>query len=138
LERVEGVEANDGDYWISDHIAEYKVKRAAQLTTVIASEKVAKGAMVTVTGKLSWANWEDLKYHTGSPGSRSSSSSGIRNQAAGSASAMGRLGLHVRSAARVDGSARRWGVDDEERGGVGPGVEMPEGSWSVGGTRRTW
>ncbi len=57
------VEAKDGDYWISDHIAEYKVKRAAQLTTVIAPEKVAKGTKVTVTGKLSRANWEDLKYH---------------------------------------------------------------------------
>ncbi|MFF4732066.1 hypothetical protein ACFY3M_43770 [Streptomyces mirabilis] len=57
------VKANDGDDWISDHIAEYKVKRAAQLTTVIAPEKVAKGAKVTVTGKLSRANWEDLKYH---------------------------------------------------------------------------
>ncbi|MFI9810406.1 hypothetical protein ACIHEJ_40095 [Streptomyces sp. NPDC052301] len=57
------VKANDGDYWISDHIAEYKVKRAAQLTTVIAPEKVAKGAKVTITGKLSRANWEDLKYH---------------------------------------------------------------------------
>ncbi|MFD7480635.1 hypothetical protein ACFV8Z_53540 [Streptomyces sp. NPDC059837] len=57
------VKANDGDYWISDDIAEYKVKRAAQLTTVIAPEKVAKGAKVTVTGKLSRANWEDLKYH---------------------------------------------------------------------------
>jgi hypothetical protein len=57
------VKANDGDYWISDHIAEYKVKRAAQLTTVIAPEEVAKGAKVTVIGKLSRANWEDLKYH---------------------------------------------------------------------------
>ncbi|MER7936449.1 MULTISPECIES: hypothetical protein [unclassified Streptomyces] len=57
------VKANDGDYWISDHIAEYKVKRAARLTTVIAPEKVAKGARATVTGKLSRANWEDLKYH---------------------------------------------------------------------------
>ncbi|MGX1548150.1 hypothetical protein [Streptomyces adustus] len=55
--------ANDGDYWISDHIAEYKVKRAAQLTTVIAPEKVAKGAKATIIGKLSRANWEDLKYH---------------------------------------------------------------------------
>ncbi|MFI6408488.1 hypothetical protein [Streptomyces sp. NPDC050548] len=61
------VKANDGDYWISDHIAEYKVKRAAQLTTVIAPEKVAKNAKVTVTGKLSRANWEDRKYH-GFPG----------------------------------------------------------------------
>ncbi|WP_030749608.1 hypothetical protein [Streptomyces sp. NRRL S-31] len=57
------VKANDGDYWISDHIAEYKVKRAARLTTVIAPEKVAKGAKATITGKLSRANWEDLKYH---------------------------------------------------------------------------
>ncbi|MFF7978434.1 hypothetical protein ACFZDK_04780 [Streptomyces sp. NPDC007901] len=57
------VKANDGDYWISDDIADYKVKRAARLTTVIAPEKVAKGAAVTVTGKLSRANWEDLKYH---------------------------------------------------------------------------
>ncbi|MGW5059679.1 hypothetical protein ACWEQ2_20590 [Streptomyces sp. NPDC004096] len=57
------VKANDGDYWISDDIAEYKVKRAAQLTTVIAPAKVAKGAKVAVTGKLSRANWEDLKYH---------------------------------------------------------------------------
>ncbi|MFJ4786516.1 hypothetical protein [Streptomyces sp. NPDC088794] len=57
------VKANDGDYWISDDIADYKVKRAAQLTTVIAPEKAAKNAKVTVTGKLSRANWEDLKYH---------------------------------------------------------------------------
>ncbi|MFI6250326.1 hypothetical protein [Streptomyces sp. NPDC051016] len=44
-------------------IADYKVKRAAQLTTVIAAEKAAKGAGATVTGKLSRADWEDLKYH---------------------------------------------------------------------------
>ncbi|MFJ5306820.1 hypothetical protein [Streptomyces sp. NPDC088350] len=61
------VQANDGDYWISDRIALYKVKRAARLTAVIAPEKVAKNAKVTVTGKLSRANWEDLKYH-GYPG----------------------------------------------------------------------
>ncbi|GGN35461.1 hypothetical protein [Streptomyces fuscichromogenes] len=57
------VQANDGDYWISDDIADYKVKRAVQLPTVIAPEKVAKGATATVTGKLSRADWEDLKYH---------------------------------------------------------------------------
>ncbi|XUL93931.1 hypothetical protein ACQ86D_51040 [Streptomyces galilaeus] len=61
------VKANDGDYWISDDIAEYKVKGAAQLTMVIAPEKVARNAKVTVTGKLSRANWEDRKYH-GFPG----------------------------------------------------------------------
>ncbi|MBW8796285.1 MAG: hypothetical protein JF597_22610 [Streptomyces sp.] len=57
------VKANDGDYWISDDVAEYKVERAAQLTTVITPARVTKGAKVTVTGKLSRANWEDLKYH---------------------------------------------------------------------------
>ncbi|KUM88557.1 hypothetical protein AQI94_08290 [Streptomyces pseudovenezuelae] len=61
------VKANDGDYWISDHIAEYKVKRAAQLTTDATPEPVARGAQLTVKGKLSRANWEDLKYH-GYPG----------------------------------------------------------------------
>jgi hypothetical protein len=41
------------------------VERAAQLTTVISPEKVAKGAQVTVTvtGKLARADWEDRKYH---------------------------------------------------------------------------
>ncbi|MFR0357506.1 hypothetical protein [Streptomyces sediminimaris] len=57
------VRAKDGDYWISDRIAEYKVKRAVQLTTVIAPKAVAKGAKVSVGGKLARADWEDLKYH---------------------------------------------------------------------------
>lgn len=57
------VKARDGDYWISDGIARYKVKRAAQLTTVITPEKVSKGSTVTVAGTLSRANWEDRKYH---------------------------------------------------------------------------
>ncbi|WP_330459741.1 hypothetical protein OIB37_24435 [Streptomyces sp. NBC_00820] len=57
------VKANDGDYWISDRIAQFKVKRAAKLTTDATPEPVAKGARLTVTGKLSRANWEDLKYH---------------------------------------------------------------------------
>ncbi|MER5935744.1 hypothetical protein ABT121_00290 [Streptomyces sp. NPDC001928] len=57
------VKANDGDYWISDHIAEFKMKRASKLTANAAPEPVAKGAKLTVTGKLSRANWEDLKYH---------------------------------------------------------------------------
>ncbi|EKX67219.1 hypothetical protein PV416_06155 [Streptomyces ipomoeae] len=57
------VKANDGDYWISDRIALYKVKRASALTAFIKPEKVAKGAKVTVTGKLTRANWETLKYN---------------------------------------------------------------------------
>ncbi|MEU1535344.1 hypothetical protein [Streptomyces fagopyri] len=57
------VKANDGDYWISDRIAEFKMKRASQLTTDAAPEPVAKGSKLTITGKLARANWEDLKYH---------------------------------------------------------------------------
>ncbi|MFE7934712.1 hypothetical protein ACFU6S_39555 [Streptomyces sp. NPDC057456] len=56
------VKANDGDYWISDSIAEYKVKRASSLTTDAAPEPVVKGGKLTITGKLSRANWETLKY----------------------------------------------------------------------------
>ncbi|MFJ7198828.1 MULTISPECIES: hypothetical protein [unclassified Streptomyces] len=57
------VHANDGDYWISDGIASFKVKRAATLTTDASPEPVRKGGTLTVTGKLSRANWTDLKYH---------------------------------------------------------------------------
>lgn len=57
------VQANDGDYWISDDIARFKVKRASKLVTQAAPEPVAKGGKLTVTGSLTRANWEDLKYH---------------------------------------------------------------------------
>ncbi|MFE7466317.1 hypothetical protein ACFU6R_19720 [Streptomyces sp. NPDC057499] len=57
------VNANDGDYWISDRIALFNVKRAATLTTDATPEPVRRGGTLTVTGKLSRANWTDLKYH---------------------------------------------------------------------------
>ncbi|MFJ1817069.1 MULTISPECIES: hypothetical protein [unclassified Streptomyces] len=57
------VHANDGDYWISDDIASFRVKRAATLTTDASPEPVRKGGTLSVTGKLSRANWTDLKYH---------------------------------------------------------------------------
>ncbi|MEV1026895.1 hypothetical protein [Streptomyces sp. NPDC050264] len=57
------VKANDGDYWISDSIAQYKVKRASVLVTNASPEPVKRGAKLTVTGKLTRANWEDRKYH---------------------------------------------------------------------------
>jgi len=57
------VQAKDRDYWISDHIAEFKMRRASKLTADASPEPVAKGAKLTVTGKLSRANWEDLKYY---------------------------------------------------------------------------
>ncbi|WP_244162898.1 hypothetical protein [Streptomyces bungoensis] len=57
------VKANDGDYWISDDIAEFKTKRASRLTTDASPEPVAKGGRLTVSGRLTRANWEDLEYH---------------------------------------------------------------------------
>ena len=56
------VKANDGDYWISDSIAQYRVKRASKLTTDATPEPVVKGTKLTITGKLTRANWETLKY----------------------------------------------------------------------------
>lgn len=44
--------------WISDRIAEFKMKRASKLTTDATPEPVAKGATLTMSGKLSRANWE--------------------------------------------------------------------------------
>ncbi|MFJ9818512.1 hypothetical protein ACIRU3_25285 [Streptomyces sp. NPDC101151] len=57
------VKANDGDYWIADQIAEFRMKRASKLTTDASPEPVAKGSELTVSGKLTRAHWEDLKYY---------------------------------------------------------------------------
>lgn len=40
-----------------------RVQRASKLTVNAAPEPVKKGQTITVTGKLSRANWEDHKYH---------------------------------------------------------------------------
>ncbi|WP_318199589.1 hypothetical protein [Streptomyces sp. SCL15-4] len=55
--------AEDGDYRIADDIAEFRMQRAAKLTTDAAPEPVAKGAELTVSGKLTRAHWEDLRYY---------------------------------------------------------------------------
>ncbi|MET8811707.1 hypothetical protein ABZW47_06855 [Streptomyces sp. NPDC004549] len=57
------VKAKDGDYWISDRIAQFKMKRASKLTTNASPEPVVKGHKLTVTGSLTRASWKDLKYH---------------------------------------------------------------------------
>jgi hypothetical protein len=57
------VTAKDGDYQIADHIAEFRMRRAAKLTVDAAPEPVAKGAELTVSGKLTRAHREDLKYY---------------------------------------------------------------------------
>ncbi|WP_324783439.1 calcium-binding protein [Streptomyces sp. H51] len=56
------VTANDYDYIWSQKAGSFKFQRAAQLTVNASPEPVKKGKAITVTGKLSRANWETLKY----------------------------------------------------------------------------
>ncbi|WP_329122590.1 hypothetical protein [Streptomyces sp. NBC_01465] len=57
------VSANDGNYWIHDRLALFDFKRASVLTTDAGPEPVSKGGKLTVKGRLTRANWSDLKYH---------------------------------------------------------------------------
>ena len=54
---------NDGDYVIREAYKTAKVQRASKLTVNASPEPVKKGKTITVTGKLSRANWDDHKYH---------------------------------------------------------------------------
>ncbi|MFB6849481.1 DUF5707 domain-containing protein [Streptomyces sp. NPDC056373] len=54
---------NDGDYQIREVYKTAKVQRASKLTVNASPEPVQKGKTITVTGKLSRANWDDHKYH---------------------------------------------------------------------------
>ncbi|MES5819450.1 calcium-binding protein [Streptomyces sp. RG80] len=54
--------ANDFDYIHRDAAANFKVQRASKLTVNASPEPVKKGKTITVTGKLSRANWETHKY----------------------------------------------------------------------------
>ncbi|WP_318202825.1 hypothetical protein [Streptomyces sp. SCL15-4] len=55
-------EKTEAEKWQSD-LGTLPVRRAAKLTADAAPEPVKKGKTLTVTGKLSRANWEDGKYH---------------------------------------------------------------------------
>lgn len=55
--------SNDHDYWIGDRLALFKVKRASKLTAVITPTKVKPNTAVKVTGLLSRADWERLRYY---------------------------------------------------------------------------
>ncbi|MGV9450130.1 DUF5707 domain-containing protein [Streptomyces sp. NPDC003635] len=54
--------ANSGDVYINDFHTTHKVKRSAKLTVNASPEPVAKGKTITVSGKLTRANWETLGY----------------------------------------------------------------------------
>ncbi|MEU9170776.1 DUF5707 domain-containing protein [Streptomyces sp. NPDC048420] len=56
------------DYW-NDFYGTHKVQRLSKLTANASPEPVKKGKTITVTGKLSRANWETRKYagYTGQP-----------------------------------------------------------------------
>ncbi|MFJ7077818.1 calcium-binding protein [Streptomyces sp. NPDC098781] len=57
------VDARDGDFVWETKAGSFKFQRASKLTVNASPEPVKKGKTITVTGKLSRANWEDLLYH---------------------------------------------------------------------------
>ncbi|MEU2063757.1 DUF5707 domain-containing protein [Streptomyces sp. NPDC013455] len=58
---VQGVAADDGWTHTPDH-ATTRLQRESRLTVDAGPEPVAKGGTLTVTGKLSRANWDTLDY----------------------------------------------------------------------------
>jgi hypothetical protein len=59
----------DSDYVQKDNTKTFQLQRQSKLTVNAAPEPVTKGKTVTVTGKLSRANWDTEKYagYTGQP-----------------------------------------------------------------------
>ncbi|WP_369263509.1 DUF5707 domain-containing protein [Streptomyces sp. R35] len=55
-------DANDGDYVKVDGLTTFFMKRYAKLTANASPEPVAKGGTITVTGKLTRANWDTHDY----------------------------------------------------------------------------
>ncbi|MGW4754092.1 DUF5707 domain-containing protein [Streptomyces chartreusis] len=58
-----GALAGDGSIYWNDFHTTHKVQRYSKLTVNASPEPVKKGKTITVTGKLSRANWEDFEYH---------------------------------------------------------------------------
>ncbi|MFE7169457.1 calcium-binding protein [Streptomyces sp. NPDC057616] len=56
------VDAHDEDSVFAPGVGSFGFKRAARLTVNAAPEPVAKGARITVTGKLVRANWDTYRY----------------------------------------------------------------------------
>ncbi|MFC8519421.1 calcium-binding protein [Streptomyces sp. NPDC057257] len=55
-------DANDGDSVFAPGVGSFRLKRAALVTVNASPEPVAKGALITVTGKLVRANWDTYRY----------------------------------------------------------------------------
>ena len=58
-----GAAAKDGDYVIREAYKTAKVQRASKLTVNASPEPVKKGKTITVTGKLTRANWDRGTYN---------------------------------------------------------------------------
>ncbi|MEU3527496.1 calcium-binding protein [Streptomyces sp. NPDC038707] len=56
------IDANDDDYIWKEKAGSFSFRRAAKLTANATPEPVKKGNTITVTGALTRANWESLKY----------------------------------------------------------------------------
>ncbi|MEV5171672.1 calcium-binding protein [Streptomyces flaveolus] len=56
------IDAKDGDFIWKEKAGSFSFQRAARLTANASPEPVKKGKTVTVTGALTRANWESLKY----------------------------------------------------------------------------
>ncbi|MFJ2831285.1 calcium-binding protein [Streptomyces sp. NPDC087263] len=57
-----GALSTDGEVYWNDFYKTHKVQRLSKLTVNAAPEPVKKGKTITVTGKLTRANWETRKY----------------------------------------------------------------------------
>ncbi|MGX1560494.1 hypothetical protein [Streptomyces sp. NPDC055506] len=55
--------AGEEDSKVQDGLGAVRVQRYSKLTVNASPEPVKKGKTITVTGKLSRANWDDNKYH---------------------------------------------------------------------------
>jgi hypothetical protein len=60
---------NDADYVQKDNVKSFQIQRLSKLTVNASPEPVKKGKTITVTGKLSRANWDAGTYngYTGQP-----------------------------------------------------------------------
>ncbi|WP_405792192.1 calcium-binding protein [Streptomyces sp. NBC_01506] len=56
------VDTNDGVSFLTKHAGDFRIKRAAKITVNAAPEPVTKGGTLTVTGKLTRANWDTYRY----------------------------------------------------------------------------